>query len=175
MYFSFVEFPPSPPLIRIISQGGNEIGDVGLRAIADAIRRAAIVVTTSTWCSLDTWITGNEESHTLHPFKERVCGFKLPGKKGSLNHNCRFPNRIAEETHDIPSSVAHLALHVKYFIVITPFPLLHPHHHCLRYRNQAASNHTNGPLPFRMVSPRTPLPFVNLPVPWRRGKKKPPR
>jgi hypothetical protein len=37
-YFSFVEFPPSPPLIRIISQGNNEIGDDGARAIADAMR-----------------------------------------------------------------------------------------------------------------------------------------
>ena len=37
-YFSFVEFPPSPPLIRIISQGYNKINDDGARAIADAIR-----------------------------------------------------------------------------------------------------------------------------------------
>jgi hypothetical protein len=36
--FSFGEFPPSPPLIRIISQSDNEIGDVGARAIADAMR-----------------------------------------------------------------------------------------------------------------------------------------
>ncbi len=43
--FSFVEFPPSPPLIRIISQGGNEIGDVGLRAIADAMRTNSSVQT----------------------------------------------------------------------------------------------------------------------------------
>jgi hypothetical protein len=37
-YFSFVEFPQSPPLIRIVSQGGNNFGDDGARAIADAIR-----------------------------------------------------------------------------------------------------------------------------------------
>ena len=38
-YFSFVEFRPSPPLIRIISQDGNrKIGDDGARAIADAMR-----------------------------------------------------------------------------------------------------------------------------------------
>jgi hypothetical protein len=36
--FSFVEYPPSPPLIRIISQNDNNIGDNGARAIADAIR-----------------------------------------------------------------------------------------------------------------------------------------
>jgi hypothetical protein len=36
--FSFVEFPPSPPLIRIISQNGNDIRADGARAIADAIR-----------------------------------------------------------------------------------------------------------------------------------------
>jgi hypothetical protein len=36
--FSFVEFPPSPPLIRIISQSRNNIGDDGMRAIADAMR-----------------------------------------------------------------------------------------------------------------------------------------
>ena len=36
-FFSFVEFPPSPPLIRIISQGENKIGADGARAIADAI------------------------------------------------------------------------------------------------------------------------------------------
>jgi hypothetical protein len=36
--FSFAEFPSSPPLIRIILQGDNEIGDVGARAIADAMR-----------------------------------------------------------------------------------------------------------------------------------------
>jgi hypothetical protein len=35
---SFVEFPPSPPLIHIISQGSNNIGTVGTRAIADAMR-----------------------------------------------------------------------------------------------------------------------------------------
>ena len=34
----FVEFPPSPPLIRIISQSSNIIGDDGTRAIADAVR-----------------------------------------------------------------------------------------------------------------------------------------
>ena len=43
-----VVFPPSPPLIRIISQGNNEIGDVGARAIADAMRRAAITHGTAT-------------------------------------------------------------------------------------------------------------------------------
>jgi hypothetical protein len=37
-YLCFVEFPPSPPLIRIISQGANQIGDDGTRAIADAMR-----------------------------------------------------------------------------------------------------------------------------------------
>ncbi len=37
-YLSFVELPPSPPLIRIISQGENEIGANGARAIADAMR-----------------------------------------------------------------------------------------------------------------------------------------
>ena len=37
-YLSFVEFPPSPPLIRIISQGHNNIGADGVRTIADAIR-----------------------------------------------------------------------------------------------------------------------------------------
>lgn len=103
-------------------------------------------------------MTGNEESHTLHPFKERVCGFKLLCKKGSLNHNCRFPNRFAEDTHDILSNVALLALHVKYFIIITsPLPL--------------------GLLYLRILPafPRTTNPFVNLPVPWRRGRKKPPR
>jgi hypothetical protein len=36
--FSFVELPPSPSLIRIISQSDNEIGDDGTRAIADAMR-----------------------------------------------------------------------------------------------------------------------------------------
>jgi hypothetical protein len=36
--FSFAKFPPSPPLIRIISQSDNKIGDVGARAIADAMR-----------------------------------------------------------------------------------------------------------------------------------------
>ena len=35
--FSFVEFPPSPPLIRIISQRSNDIGTVGARAIAHAM------------------------------------------------------------------------------------------------------------------------------------------
>jgi hypothetical protein len=38
VYFSFVEFPPSPPLIRIISQENNHIGAAGARAIADAMR-----------------------------------------------------------------------------------------------------------------------------------------
>jgi hypothetical protein len=33
-----VQFPPSPLLIRIISQGGNIFGSDGVRAIADAIR-----------------------------------------------------------------------------------------------------------------------------------------
>jgi hypothetical protein len=37
-YFSFVELPPSPPLIRIILQKNNKIGDDGARAIADAMR-----------------------------------------------------------------------------------------------------------------------------------------
>ena len=32
-----MNFPPSPPLIRIISQSRNNIGDDGMRAIADAI------------------------------------------------------------------------------------------------------------------------------------------
>jgi hypothetical protein len=36
--FTCVEFPPSPPLIRIISQHGNNIGADGARAISDAIR-----------------------------------------------------------------------------------------------------------------------------------------
>ena len=38
VFFSFVEFPPSPPLIRIISQSNNKIGGDGARAIADAMR-----------------------------------------------------------------------------------------------------------------------------------------
>jgi hypothetical protein len=154
----------------------NNLGAEGAGRLEEPLGRAAIVVTTSTWCSLDTWMTGNEESHTLHPFKERVCGFKLPCKKGSLNHNCRFPNRLAEDTHDILSSVALLALHVKYFIVITSSLFLHPHPHCLLY-HQAASSHTNGLLHLCIIPafPRTNNPFVNLPVPWRRGRKKPPR
>ena len=44
-YFSFAEYPPSPPLIRIISQNDNNIGDDGVRAIADAIRTGADVTT----------------------------------------------------------------------------------------------------------------------------------
>ncbi len=36
--FCFVEFPLSPPLIRIVSQSGNRIGADGGRAIADAMR-----------------------------------------------------------------------------------------------------------------------------------------
>ena len=95
----------------------NNIGAEGAGRLSESIGRAAIVVTTSTWCSLDTWNTGNEESHTLHPFKEWVCGFKLPCKPGSLNHNCRFPNRVAEDRHDIQSSLRN-TLHVKYFIII---------------------------------------------------------
>ena len=38
VFFIFVEFPPSPPLIRIISQHHNKFGDDGARVIADAIR-----------------------------------------------------------------------------------------------------------------------------------------
>jgi len=37
-YLCFVAFPPSRPLIRIISQNSNNIGDDGMRAIADAMR-----------------------------------------------------------------------------------------------------------------------------------------
>ena len=44
-YFSFVEFPSSPPLIRIISQYYNDIGDDGTRAIADAMRTNSSVQT----------------------------------------------------------------------------------------------------------------------------------
>jgi hypothetical protein len=43
--FSCVGFPPSPPLIRIISQGGNIIGADGARAIADAMRTNSSVQT----------------------------------------------------------------------------------------------------------------------------------
>ena len=137
--------------------------------------RAAIVVTTSTWCSLDTWNAGNEESHTLHPFKERVCGSKLPCATGSLKHNCRFSNRVAEDRVDILSNlIKHL--HVKYFIVTKSSFFLHLHLHLLLLRNQAAQSHLNGLLLSRITPafPRTIPPFVNLPVPWRRGKNKPP-
>jgi hypothetical protein len=96
----------------VLNLGGNKLGSDGLKTLMGAVTRAAIVVTTSTWCSLDTWNTGNEESHTLRPFKEWVCGFKLPCKPGSLNHNCRFPNRVAEDRHDIQSSLRN-TLHVK--------------------------------------------------------------
>jgi hypothetical protein len=44
-YFSVDGFPPSPPLIRIILQGGDNIGDNGARAIADAMRTGADVTT----------------------------------------------------------------------------------------------------------------------------------
>ena len=37
-FISFVEFPTSPPLIRIISQAKNNIGDDGVRTIADVMR-----------------------------------------------------------------------------------------------------------------------------------------
>ena len=138
--------------------------------------RAAIVVTTSTWCSLDACVAGNEESHTLHPFKaKRVCGSELPScigvaSHGTLNHNCRFHNRSAEDTRDILSSVSN-TLHVNYIIIII-FILLHLHSKVpTRHLNQ------NGLLHFRITPavPRTTPPFVNLPVPWRRGMKhKPP-
>ena len=156
--------------LQTLHLGYNGISAEGAKSLAGVLSWAAIVVTTSTWCSLDTWTTGNEESHTLHPFKERVCGFKLLYNKGSLNHNCRFPNRFAEDTHDILSSVALPALHVKYFIVITSFLLPHPHH-------QATSSHPNGlsHLCVTPAFPRTNHPFVNLPVPWRRGRNTPPR
>ena len=47
------------------------------QSVKGALPRAAIVVTTSTWCSLDTWIAGNEESHTLYPFKEKGAWFQV--------------------------------------------------------------------------------------------------
>ena len=80
---------------------------------------AANVVTTSAWCSLDACVAGNEESHTLHPFKaKRVCGFKLPQCKGKLNHNCRFPNRVAEDTLDTLSNVFLREFHVPHSLII---------------------------------------------------------
>jgi hypothetical protein len=41
----FVEFSPSPSLIRIISQSRNNIGDDGMRAFADAMRANSSVQT----------------------------------------------------------------------------------------------------------------------------------
>jgi hypothetical protein len=45
LFFCVAEFPPSPPLIRIISQSFNNIGDEGMCAIADAIRTKSSVQT----------------------------------------------------------------------------------------------------------------------------------
>jgi hypothetical protein len=65
---------------------------------------------------------------------------------------------------------------VKYFIIIKTSIFLHLHLHLLLLRNQDTQRHLNGLLLSRITPafPRTIPPFVNLPVPWRRGKNKPP-
>ena len=139
-----------------------------------ALRGAANVVTTSTWCSLDACEAGNEESHTLNPFKEkRVCDSELSTctvLTGTLNHNFRPYNRSAEDTQDTLSSVS-LTLHVNYIIIISLL-LLHPHLKVL-----LTPFISNGLLLscITPAAPRTTPTFVNLPVPRRRGEKhKPP-
>ena len=144
---------------------GNRFGATGGEHIGLALRWAANVVTTSAWCSLDTCVAGNEESHTLHPFKaKRVCDFKLPQCKGKPNHICRRQNRVAEDTYGTPPSVKCFTayLHVQYFIIIT-LHTCHPHP-------------LNGLLLcITPAYPRTDPPFVNMLVPRRIGKKdKPP-
>ena len=151
-------------------QDHNEIGDQGALSIGEGLKGAANVVTTSAWCSLDACVAGNEESHTLNPFKaKRVCGFKLPQCKGKLNHNCRRDalRRVAEDTYDTLSSVIYL--HVQYFIIITILAIqFHP--------QSSSSHHLNGLLLcITPAHPRTDPPFVNMLVPRRIGKKgKPP-
>ncbi len=155
----------------------NFFGPDGGEHISIALRGAAIVVTTSTWCSLDACVAGNEESHTLHPFKaKRVCGSELPSSNGvaslgTLNYNFRPHSWIAEDTLDIQSSVSFIPLHVNYIIIIILF-LLHLHSNVLPLHLNS-----NGLLHLRITPavPRTTPPFVILPVPRRRGKKhKPP-
>jgi hypothetical protein len=160
-------------------QGGNQIGDAGACSIGEGLKWAAIVVTTSAWCSLDACVAGNEESHTLHPFKaKRVCGFKLPQCKGKLNHNCRSPDRVAEDTYDTPSSVKCLTahLHVQYFTVITIIIILLSNSRLHGLTPASYCHHTNGLLlRITPAHPRTNPPFVNMLVPRRIGKKdKPP-
>ncbi len=155
---------------------GNALGPIGGDLLAGAVERAAIVVTTSTWCSLDACVAGNEESHTLHPFKaKRVCGSESPSSNGiaslgTLNYNFRPHSWSAEDTLDIQSSVSFIPLHVNYIIIIVLF-LLHLHLKDLPLRLNS-----NGLLHPRITPavPRTTPPFVILPVPWRRGKKQKP-
>ena len=152
---------------------GNGFGATGGEHVGLALRWAANVVTTSAWCSLDTCVAGNEESHTLHPFKaKRVCDLELPSCKGTLNHNFRPHRRSAKETQSTLPSVSLTTLHVHYIIIFTIILLL-------RFHTKASPIHSNpnGLLHYRITPavPRTTPPFVNLPVPWRRGKKyKPP-
>ena len=150
--------------VRQPNRGRGRMRDWGWSE-AGCVCWAAFVVTTSTWCSLDACVAGNEESHTLHPFKaKRVCGFKLPQCKGKPNHNCRRQNRVAEDTCGTqPSVTCFIAyLHVQYFIIITLHEF-HPHP-------------LNGLLLcITPAYPRTDPPFVNMLVPRRIGKKdKPP-
>ena len=144
------------------------------RTCAQMSLGAANVVTTSTWCSLDACEAGNEESHTLNPFKEkRVCDSELSTCNvltGTLNHNFRPYNRSAEDTQDTLSSVS-LTLHANYIIIISQI-LLHPHLKVL-----LTPFISNGLLLscITPAAPRTTPTFVNLPVPRRRGEKhKPP-
>ena len=155
----------------------NDIGAEGAGRLEEPLGRAANVVTTSAWCSLDACVAGNEESHTLHPFKaKRVCDSPLPQCKGKLNHNCRFSNRVAEDTYDTLSNVKCFIayLHVQYFIITITHLALHPR---LHGRTPAPfCHHLNGLLPrITPANPRTDPPFVNMLVPRRIGKKdKPP-
>ena len=158
----------------VMRDADNKFGPVGCEHISAALRGAANVVTTSTWCSLDACEAGNEESHTLNPFKEkRVCDSELSTctvLTGTLNHNFRPYNRSAEDTQDTLSSVS-LTLHVNYIIIISLL-LLHPHLKVL-----LTPFISNGLLLscITPAAPRTTPTFVNLPVPRRRGEKhKPP-
>lgn len=80
---------------------------------------AANVGTTSAWCSLDACVAGNEEPHTLHPFKAKGCVVSscLSAKVNQIP-TVGLKNRGAEDTLDTLSNVFLREPHVPHSLII---------------------------------------------------------
>ena len=107
----------------------NSISDAGAASLACVLSWAATVVTTSSWCSLDTYGLGNQVSHNFSAFKrKKMCDTRAPLPRRHPKHNYRPHGRRAEVTGRFTPTVSRHLLAETTRAVIYHFKIPSYHH-----------------------------------------------